>query len=292
MKIKTFLTYFRPRYFLTSRRGHCPMCGKATLFFMNDTPETIRNHALCVRCGCCSRHRHLALSVQREFAARGIRSLSDFRAYPELSVLNASTGTPVARFLGAGPNIICSEYFDDTPPGAIKGGIRNEDLGNLSMPDNSLDLVVTEDVFEHIPAWKLAFGEVHRVLKPGGCHIFTIPYYFNRKTRELFQWEGDKPVLTEPVEYHGDPIRGSIPAFLHFGRDLPDILEGMGFETRIEITSFAECERYGTWDSFTLVSRKSSVPAPSGSQAAGVGAARAGRTSHELRLNKYFRQLK
>lgn len=262
MKLKTFLAYFRPRYFLTSRRGHCPLCGKATLFFMNDTPETIRNHALCVRCGCCSRHRHLALSVQGEFAGRGIGSLSEFRSHPELSVLNTSTGTPVARFLGAAPNIVCSEYFDGVAPGGVKDGIRNEDLGNLSLPDDSLNLVITEDVFEHIPDWKRAFREVHRVLKPGGCHIFTIPYYFDRKTRELFHWNDGKPVLEEPVEYHGDPIRGSIPAFLHYGRDLPDTLEEIGFETRIDIAKFAACERYGTWDSFTLISRKRPNPQP------------------------------
>jgi SAM-dependent methyltransferase len=152
------------------------------------------------------------------------------------------------------------------------------------LPDNSLDLVITEDVFEHIPDWKRAFGEVHRVLKPGGCHIFSIPYFFGRKTRELFRWEDGKAVLEEPVEYHGDPIRGSIPAFMHFGRDLSDVLEGIGFETRIEIANFAECERYGTWDSFTLVSRKLSDPVSSGSHAVG-GEARIGRMEHDFRLH-------
>jgi SAM-dependent methyltransferase len=256
MRLKTFLRYLRPRYFLGSRRGRCALCGRATLYFLIDTPETIRNHATCVRCGACSRHRHLALCVQKEFAARGIGGLADFRVHAEISVLNASTESPVARILGKAPNILCSEYIDGVAPGAMKDGIRNEDLQNLSLPDASLDLVLTEDVFEHIPDWRKAFREVHRVLKPGGFHIFTIPYYFDRKTRELFHWEDGKPVLEEPIEYHGDPHRGKIPAFMHYGRDLPDFLEEVGFDTRIEIARFADSWKYATWDSYTLISRK------------------------------------
>jgi SAM-dependent methyltransferase len=256
MKFKTFLKFLRPRYLLTSLRGSCALCCRPTLFVLPDVPETIRNHAVCFRCGSSSRHRHLALCVQREFATRGIGRISDFRKRPEISVLNTSTGTPVARMLGKSPNIICSEYFDGVAPGASKNGIRNEDLQNLSLPDASLDLVLTEDVFEHIPGWQRGFREVHRVLKPGGYHIFTIPYYYDRKTRELFRRIDGKVVLDEPVEYHGDPIRGRIPAFMHFGFDLPDILAEMGFQVRIEISRYAECRRYGTWDSFTFVARK------------------------------------
>lgn len=263
MRLKTFLRFFRPSYFLTSRRGHCPMCGRATLFFMTDTPETIRNHALCVRCGCCSRHRHLAQCVRNEFASKGIRGIGDFRGRPDITILNTSSGTAIARVLGSAPHIVNSEFFDGVAPGAMKDGVRNEDLGNLSFPDSSLDLVITEDVFEHIPGWQRAFREVHRALKPGGSHIFTVPYFFDRKTRELFQWQGGKPVLQEPVEYHGDPIRGMIPAFLHYGCDLVDILAEIGFETRIEIARFADAEKFGTWDSFTFVSRKAPAGSPS-----------------------------
>lgn len=256
MRASTFFRYLRPGYFLGSKRGRCVLCGKPTLYFLIDAPETIRNHATCVRCGSSSRHRHLALCVIREFAGRGIRGLSDFRMHGDIRILNASSGSPVAKALGETPNVICSEYFDGAKPGQAVGGVRNEDLQNLTFADASLDLILTEDVFEHLPDADRGFREVHRVLKPGGLHVFTIPYRFDRRTENLFDMRDGKPVLREPIEYHGDPKRGQIPAFTRFGTDLPDRLEAMGFATRIEIGRYADNERYGTWDSFTFVCRK------------------------------------
>jgi SAM-dependent methyltransferase len=256
MKLSTALKYLKPRFLRDNRRGTCTVCGRRTLFLLAGDIDTVRNHALCVRCGSCSRHRHLALWVIREFSGMGIRSLRDFADRPEIAVFNAGTEGAVAKALGQAPNIVLSEYFDDVEPGSTKGGIMCQDLQRLSFPDASIDLVLTEDVFEHLTDWRLGFRDVHRVLKPGGRHIFTVPFYFDRRTRDLFRLVDGKPVLFEPVEYHGDPVRGLIPCYTHIGYDALDYLREIGFETRIEISRLADQERHGTFDCYTLVTTK------------------------------------
>ena len=256
MKLKTFLKHLRPRYIFANRRGRCAVCDRPTLFLLTDSAETIRNHAVCIRCGSSSRHRHLALWIKMEYQASGIGKISEFKNRPDLTVFNASTKGSIAKALGTAPNIICSEYFDDVESGGFKNGVLNQDLQQLTFKNDSIDLVITEDVFEHVPNVRRCFAELHRVLKKGGKHIFTIPYYFDRKTRDLFKIENGNRVLFEPIEYHGDPIRGLIPCFTHFGHDLLGILDEMGFEMKIEWSWYADQARFGTFDCYTFIARK------------------------------------
>ena len=60
--------------------------------------------------------------------------------------------------------------------GIIKG-IRHEDIENLSFPDDEFDLIVSSDVFEHVPNPSKAFAECARVLKKGGVMLTTIPFH-------------------------------------------------------------------------------------------------------------------
>jgi hypothetical protein len=94
------------------------------------------------------------------------------------------------------------------------------------------------------------------VLKPGGLHVFSIPFYFDRKTEDLFIVQDKRPVLKEPIEYHGDPIRGRIPCFVHFGSDLLDLQRDLGFDAKVAIAQQADIRRYGVFDCYTLIARK------------------------------------
>lgn len=51
------------------------------------------------------------------------------------------------------------------------------DACHISYPDDFFDLVVAFDVLEHIKDDKLAINEIHRVLKPDGFFIFTVPAF-------------------------------------------------------------------------------------------------------------------
>jgi SAM-dependent methyltransferase len=247
---------FKLVYLWRNSGGKCTVCGKRTLFIFNDSLDLIRNHAVCVRCHSVARHRHLSLCVQDAFASRGIKELADFSKHPELSIYNTATRSSVAKALGSGSNIVCSEFFDDVKPGEAKDGVLCQDLQNLAFPDGRFDLVLSEDVFEHLTDYRRGFSEVHRVLKPGGYHIFTIPFFFDRRTRSLFELVEGKTVLRKPVEYHGDPIRGQIPCYTHFGYDLVEYLEAAGFEASLRISDFEQGRKYGTFNCFTFVTRK------------------------------------
>jgi len=43
-------------------------------------------------------------------------------------------------------------------------------------------------------------------LKPGGVHVFTVPYHGDQPSRARARLERGKIVYLEPAEYHGDPV--------------------------------------------------------------------------------------
>jgi SAM-dependent methyltransferase len=47
--------------------------------------------------------------------------------------------------------------------------------GLIPFPDNMFDVVVSEQVFEHVMDYDKAVSEIHRVLKPGGVAIHDFP---------------------------------------------------------------------------------------------------------------------
>jgi ubiquinone/menaquinone biosynthesis C-methylase UbiE len=65
--------------------------------------------------------------------------------------------------------------FSSTPLGDQKNGIRCENLEQLTFPDETFDIFITQDVFEHIFDIEKASNEIMRVLKAPGIHIFTAP---------------------------------------------------------------------------------------------------------------------
>jgi ubiquinone/menaquinone biosynthesis C-methylase UbiE len=52
-----------------------------------------------------------------------------------------------------------------------------EDASNLTCKDNQFDLVISQNVFHHVPDWRKAVGEIHRVLKSGG-YLFWLDLSF------------------------------------------------------------------------------------------------------------------
>jgi SAM-dependent methyltransferase len=258
VKFKKVIKYLLiPRFIWSNTIGFCPVCHHKTIFLFIDKLELIRNHAVCIRCRSVSRNRAIALCVLNEFSSRGIKKLSELRDLPNVKILNTSSNSPIAKALGSASNIFNSEYFDECPSGQIKNGIMCQDLENLSFDDDSLDLVITEDVFEHVKDFKKGFAEVHRTLKIGGYHIFSVPLFFANKTRNLFQKEGDTHIpIVLPIEYHEDSVRGRIPAYHYLGHDLFDSLEKIGFETNIHFSYYNECRKYATYNCYTFISKK------------------------------------
>ena len=75
------------------------------------------------------------------------------------------------------PGFSFSEFFDGVEPGSLgPGGVRCEDIEDLTFDDETIDLVISQDVFEHVSDPDAGFRETQRVLRPGGRHVFTVPY--------------------------------------------------------------------------------------------------------------------
>ncbi len=135
------------------------------------------------------------------------------------------------------PSLTGSEYLGpeyksgETRPHGGRGRIRHEDLTALSFGDAAFDLVVTQDVFEHVPDYRKAFDELLRVLTPAGQLVFTIPFFSElAETRIRARLGADGVTHLLPPEVHGNPVssEGSL-CFQNFGWDILDDLRAAGF---------------------------------------------------------------
>lgn len=69
---------------------------------------------------------------------------------------------------------------------------------DLAFEDGTLDLITMVRVMHHIPEPSKEFGELARVLKPGGTALIEVANYGHYKNRRRFKKEG-KALPTEPV---------------------------------------------------------------------------------------------
>lgn len=159
------------------------------------------------------------------------------------NLLNASVFlteqiTPTARALQERcAALCCSEFLGaEAARGSIDvRGVRNEDLTELTFPDNQFDAVLSFDVFEHIFDFRKALREVCRVLRPGGKFLMSAPFAPASDTnvvRAVVRDDGVIEHLLEP-EYHGDPVnpdRGVL-CFYHFGWELLQDVRAAGFSS-------------------------------------------------------------
>ena len=143
------------------------------------------------------------------------------------------------------PNLIGSEYINDSFNSGEKNssGILHQDATKLSFSNDSFKIILSFDVFEHIPNFKKAFEESLRVLKNGGRLIFTVPFVLREnKTliRARIKPNGDIEHLCEP-EYHGDPMASGdgILCFQHFGWDLIGLLKAIGFKDAYAVIGYS-----------------------------------------------------
>jgi SAM-dependent methyltransferase len=198
-------------------RGRCSYCGP-TLFVR------LCSEAVGVRClRCRASAVHLAMRQVLEDHVAAIDSCD---------ACELSAHGPFARFLrGAARSASFSEYFAGVEPGSLRRGIRCEDLHRLTYPDASFDLVTHTEVLEHVADDARVLRELHRVLRPGGTMLFTVPMHGGPSTVERARLRNDGAIehLQNPV-YHLDPLRPEgILAFRDYGRDIVDRIAAAGF---------------------------------------------------------------
>ncbi len=232
--------------------GHCVVCGKQSRFFYQDV-ALWRESLNCQHCRSTSRYRSIARGLLRAINELTGLEASSLAALPRSSNrrLRAYDTQPPFYYdpcayplpdllKGTGwIDVELSNYKPNKPMGAVLAkGITNQNLECLTFADESLDIVITSDLMEHVRLDDRAHREIYRVLKPGGIYIFTVPHDRSwEKTLTRVQVnEPDDPSkdvhLLEP-EYHGDTNSdgdGGLLAYRTYGRDIEKHLSELGFE--------------------------------------------------------------
>ena len=109
----------------------------------------LRAHYRCVRCWSLPRWRAVIHALNLRYP--GWRDLSIFESSPG--------GAGSEKLKGECARYVPSHFWPTVDRGTVFQGIRCEDLTQLTFPDESFDLVVTQDVFEHVLEPGRAFSE-------------------------------------------------------------------------------------------------------------------------------------
>jgi SAM-dependent methyltransferase len=195
--------------------GFCNVCARAVAFqgdWMHSNGKTanFRERLVCPFCKLNNRQRfmaHLLMVATRLGAPQAPTYLHEQVTPFFFWAQRALPGT-----------VIGSEYLGpDIPSGTSMREMRHEDAQALSFSDASLDTIVSNDVFEHVPDIDLCLAESARVLRPSGRLYFSIPFHDREKTVQRAAMRDGEIVELLPPQYHGNPIdpKGSLVFYEH-----------------------------------------------------------------------------
>lgn len=244
-----------------STPGFCYVCSKHVDFFSNFAHAFLnadgrkipnwREHMVCPHC-------------QLNNRMRGAIQVFEQLCEPKLdnNIYLTEQKTPLYQWFQQNySRVVGSEYLANTVPyGSLDTNrIRNETLTDLTFEANTFHYILSFDVFEHIPDYRVAFQETLRCLKPRGRLIFTVP--FNRGSeknivRARLAADGAiEHVL--PPEYHGDPLNSKgVLCFYHFGWELLDQLCEIGFSSASAYLYWSEELGYLGFEQILFIAEK------------------------------------
>lgn len=233
--------------------GFCPICRSMTTF--RACNAWFRDHLMCMTCKGGSIPRERAVMVLLDRLRPNWRHLAIHESSPAprgVSVLLAESCRAYTP----------TQFFPGWPVGLEHHGVRCENIEAQTFPDETFDIVVTQDVMEHVFHPRLAYAEIHRTLRPGGLYLHTTPIYSDKALteRKADQTADGRVIYLAPPEYHGNPVdEGGALVTFHFGRDLPDLIpswspfsvEVVKFNDKThgivgEFTEVIACTKFGT----------------------------------------------
>ncbi|WP_449225118.1 methyltransferase domain-containing protein [Azospirillum argentinense] len=213
------------------RAGHCPVCDADTTF--SAANSWYRDHLLCANCRSIPRERALMLALRRE--RPDWVTLRIHESSPSKQAASQKFSTECQAY-------IATQFFPGVGLGAMHQGFRNENLERQSFSDACFDLVITQDVMEHVNKPDMACAEIARTLVPGGLYIFTAPTEKGRtetaRASEILPNGEIKHFL--PPSYHGNPVdpNGSLVTF-KYGYDFPKLIS-MWSKMDVEVLRFSD----------------------------------------------------
>ena len=198
------------------RRYVCPCCGWKLRGFVGRWGFVSSSRdGYCPRCNAKARHRRLWLYLEERVRL----SASDRQ------VLEVAPWWSIARRLRRMPNVrFVGLDLERCGPQVTHVG----NAAAIPFRADVFDLVLCQHVLEHIEDDRRVMAELHRVLKPGGVAVVSVPLRLDHPTHE-------DPTITDPEERAR--VFGERGHVRWYGRDLGDRLAAAGFEVALHLAS-------------------------------------------------------
>lgn len=213
--------------------GACSICGNEGIFEKGNE-RSLRESFPCPKCRFTNRWRDQASIILDEFGRGQALSLADLvnrKLVDDLNILEPALRGPFVQKFRPLPNYTQTYFWPEHPLGFLTPeGVRNEDLTRLTFEDDTFDLIISSDVFEHFYDIEAAFRETLRVLKPGGIHIFSIPndYPFPDTTQKRVDMQDGEEVHLKPARYHNSGDGSKCLVYNDYGADVVDLIDSLG----------------------------------------------------------------
>jgi hypothetical protein len=209
-------------------RSECPGCkGK---YFISLQPNDLMTR--CMSCWATAMNLSLIPVVKDHSRAQKIESVWEMSTY----------GATLTYLKKTCQSVYQSEFFPGVPSGQLVDGVLCQDVQNLSFAGESLDLITSNQVFEHVANDLQGFAECHRVLRKGGALVLGVPLHDIPNTKQLAELSDGKLVFYGEPEYHGSRVTGprSVPTFWHYSvHDICERISSVGFEVQILKTTLS-----------------------------------------------------
>jgi SAM-dependent methyltransferase len=177
--------------------------------------------------GLLSRNRGMLMVLEEIYGS--IEALTNKQIY--LGEALSGFAVWLRRHIG-NERLVCSEYLKGVLPGIYSAS--HQDLCALTFSDTSFDIVLCNELFEHIYDLDKALREISRVLRPKGLLLATFPMAFGQKesiVKAHYNHETGETKLLVEAEFHSDCLRPDDGALVYRipGWELIDQLKVAGF---------------------------------------------------------------
>jgi len=216
-------------------RGYCHVCNRNSGFTVNFENGYYQNGRLVPNW----RESIICEECRLNNRTRGFVHVFENLTHPCLTtkIYIAEQLSPLyLHLLKKYPLLVGSEYIENDAALFVERAgylVQHQDLTSLTFDDKSFDVILHQDVLEHIPNFIDALREGYRVLKPGGYLFFTAPFVISSAKNIIRSQMSSEGVIEHllPPEYHGNPLDpvGCL-AFYHFGWELLEQMKDIGFK--------------------------------------------------------------